>query len=167
MILFPQFNRRHGRGRGQRGRYCHALSRGRFLECGIFTFVGMAECLCASCFICLDSTHVLLCVKYVGSFPVDDCCLDEQMEQLHTQLKALRVSPSRVDLAQTQHTSCGFCSSRPLWTCLNLKSTLLDCSVMLHITGTVCSSVFEFVALQYFIIIHIVVSLKKKPKLAH
>lgn len=98
-------------------------------------------------------------MKYVGSFPVDDRCLDEQMEQLHTQLKALRVSPSRVDLAQTQHTGCGFGSSRPLWTSLNLKSTLLDCSVMLHITGTVCSSVFEFVALQYFfIMIHIVLS---------
>lgn len=158
MILFPQFNRRHGRGRGQRGRYCHALSRGRFLECGIFTFVGAVRIMfhlprLNSC--------LAVCVKYVGSFPVDDCCLDEQMEQLHTQLKALRVSPSRVDLAQTPHTSCGFCSSRPLWTCLNLKSTLLDCSVMLHITGTVCSSVFEFVALQYFIIIRIVVSLKK------
>lgn len=36
---------------------------------------------------------VCVCEKYVGSFPVDDCCLDEQMEQLHTQLKALRVSP--------------------------------------------------------------------------
>lgn len=35
-------------------------------------------------------------VKYVGSFPVDDCCLDEQIEQLHTQLKALRVSPAVV-----------------------------------------------------------------------
>lgn len=37
-----------------------------------------------------------LTVKYVGSFPVDDCCLDEQIEQLHAQLKALRVSPAVV-----------------------------------------------------------------------
>ncbi|KAL2090486.1 hypothetical protein ACEWY4_012749 [Coilia grayii] len=28
--------------------------------------------------------------EYVGSFPVDDCCLDEQIQQLHMQLKALR-----------------------------------------------------------------------------
>ncbi|XP_010765582.1 SH2 domain-containing protein 5 isoform X2 [Notothenia coriiceps] len=27
--------------------------------------------------------------EYVGSFPVDDCCLDDQIEQLHTQLKSL------------------------------------------------------------------------------
>lgn len=35
-------------------------------------------------------------VKYVGSFPVDDRCLDDQIEQLHTQLKALRVSLVRL-----------------------------------------------------------------------
>ncbi|KAK5872048.1 hypothetical protein PBY51_012782 [Eleginops maclovinus] len=28
--------------------------------------------------------------EYVGSFPVDDCCLDDQIEQLHTQLKSLK-----------------------------------------------------------------------------
>ncbi|CAF90413.1 unnamed protein product, partial [Tetraodon nigroviridis] len=28
--------------------------------------------------------------EYLGSFPVEDLCLDEQMEQLHTQLEALR-----------------------------------------------------------------------------
>ncbi|XP_066527870.1 SH2 domain-containing protein 5 isoform X2 [Hoplias malabaricus] len=28
--------------------------------------------------------------EYIGSFPVDDCCLDEQIEQLHTQLKSLK-----------------------------------------------------------------------------
>ncbi|KAM6980860.1 SH2 domain-containing protein 5 [Aplochiton taeniatus] len=27
--------------------------------------------------------------EYVGSFPVDDCCLDEQIEQLHIKLKCL------------------------------------------------------------------------------
>lgn len=31
-------------------------------------------------------------MKYVGSFPVDDLCLDDQIVQLHTQLKALKVS---------------------------------------------------------------------------
>lgn len=31
-------------------------------------------------------------VKYVGSFPVDDNCLDDQIKQLHTQLKSLKVS---------------------------------------------------------------------------
>lgn len=31
-------------------------------------------------------------VKYVGSFPVEDRCLDDQMEQLHTELKSLKVS---------------------------------------------------------------------------
>ncbi|XP_059183599.1 SH2 domain-containing protein 5 isoform X1 [Centropristis striata] len=30
--------------------------------------------------------------EYVGSFPVDDLCLDDQIEQLHTQLKSLRAS---------------------------------------------------------------------------
>lgn len=42
--------------------------------------------------------NLCLAVKYVGSFPVDDRCLDDQMEQLHTQLKALKVSP---EVAQT------------------------------------------------------------------
>ncbi|XP_022617149.1 SH2 domain-containing protein 5 isoform X1 [Seriola dumerili] len=28
--------------------------------------------------------------EYVGSFPVDDCCLDDQIEHLHTQLKFLK-----------------------------------------------------------------------------
>ncbi|CAG5978430.1 unnamed protein product [Menidia menidia] len=28
--------------------------------------------------------------EYVGSFPVDDCCLDDQIEQLHRQLKSLK-----------------------------------------------------------------------------
>ncbi|MEQ2212683.1 hypothetical protein XENOCAPTIV_003325, partial [Xenoophorus captivus] len=28
--------------------------------------------------------------EYVGSFLVDDCCLDDQMKQLHTQLKYLK-----------------------------------------------------------------------------
>lgn len=31
-------------------------------------------------------------MKYVGSFPVDDLCLDDQIVQLHSQLKALKVS---------------------------------------------------------------------------
>ncbi|KAK7912536.1 hypothetical protein WMY93_012747 [Mugilogobius chulae] len=33
--------------------------------------------------------------EYVGSFPVDDRCLDEQIEQLHTQLKCLRTCKSK------------------------------------------------------------------------
>lgn len=32
------------------------------------------------------------CGQYVGSFAVDDVCLDEQTVQLHTQLEALMVS---------------------------------------------------------------------------
>ncbi|KAM6927423.1 SH2 domain-containing protein 5 isoform 1-T1 [Xenentodon cancila] len=28
--------------------------------------------------------------EYVGSFPVEDCCLDDQIKQLHTQLKSLK-----------------------------------------------------------------------------
>lgn len=40
----------------------------------------------------LGLTRVVYYFKYVGSFPVDDHCLDDQIEQLHTQLKALRVS---------------------------------------------------------------------------
>lgn len=42
-------------------------------------------------FVCFNDL-VSCCVKYVGSFPVDDLCLDEQIVQLHTQLKALKVS---------------------------------------------------------------------------
>ncbi|XP_026880016.2 SH2 domain-containing protein 5 isoform X1 [Electrophorus electricus] len=33
--------------------------------------------------------------EYVGSFPVDDCCLDDQMQQLHMQLKSLTNSKRR------------------------------------------------------------------------
>ncbi|XP_071756041.1 SH2 domain-containing protein 5 [Centroberyx gerrardi] len=33
--------------------------------------------------------------EYVGSFPVDDCCLDDQIEQLHTQLKSLKTCRRR------------------------------------------------------------------------
>ncbi|XP_033995196.1 SH2 domain-containing protein 5 isoform X1 [Trematomus bernacchii] len=33
--------------------------------------------------------------EYVGSFPVDDCCLDDQIEQLHTQLKSLKTCKKR------------------------------------------------------------------------
>uniref|UniRef100_A0A3B1IN43 SH2 domain containing 5 n=1 Tax=Astyanax mexicanus TaxID=7994 RepID=A0A3B1IN43_ASTMX len=28
--------------------------------------------------------------EYIGSFPIDDCCLDDQIEQLYTQLKRLK-----------------------------------------------------------------------------
>ncbi|XP_029531698.1 SH2 domain-containing protein 5-like isoform X3 [Oncorhynchus nerka] len=33
--------------------------------------------------------------EYVGSFHVDDCCLDDQMQQLHTQLKSLKTCKKR------------------------------------------------------------------------
>ncbi|XP_055016606.1 SH2 domain-containing protein 5 isoform X2 [Boleophthalmus pectinirostris] len=33
--------------------------------------------------------------EYVGSFPVDDRCLDDQIEQLHTQLRCLRACKSK------------------------------------------------------------------------
>lgn len=33
--------------------------------------------------------------EYVGSFPVDDSCLDDQIEQLHTQLKSLKTCRRR------------------------------------------------------------------------
>lgn len=33
--------------------------------------------------------------EYVGSFPVDDCCLDEQIEQLHTQMKLIKTCKKR------------------------------------------------------------------------
>ncbi|XP_076862922.1 SH2 domain-containing protein 5 [Brachyhypopomus gauderio] len=33
--------------------------------------------------------------EYIGSFPVDDCCLDDQMQQLYTQLKSLKKSKRR------------------------------------------------------------------------
>ncbi|TDH13814.1 hypothetical protein EPR50_G00035760 [Perca flavescens] len=35
-------------------------------------------------------TTVIRSAEYVGSFPVDDCCLDDQIEQLHTQLRSLK-----------------------------------------------------------------------------
>lgn len=37
-------------------------------------------------------------IKYVGSFLVDDCCLDDQIEKLHAQLKSLKVSPNSSSL---------------------------------------------------------------------
>ncbi|XP_010880063.1 SH2 domain-containing protein 5 [Esox lucius] len=33
--------------------------------------------------------------EYVGSFPVDDCCLDDQIQQLHKHLKALKACNRR------------------------------------------------------------------------
>lgn len=49
-------------------------------------------------FVCLPAWNDLVscCGKYVGSFPVDDLCLDEQIVQLHAQLKALKVSSEHV-----------------------------------------------------------------------
>ncbi|XP_054906409.1 SH2 domain-containing protein 5 isoform X4 [Poeciliopsis prolifica] len=40
-----------------------------------------------------DDGTVTRSAEYVGSFLVDDCCLDDQIKQLHTQLKYLKVSP--------------------------------------------------------------------------
>lgn len=42
-----------------------------------------------------DGTVITRSAEYVGSFPVDDRCLDDQMEQLYTQLKALRACRRR------------------------------------------------------------------------
>ncbi|KAK0146913.1 SH2 domain-containing protein 5 [Merluccius polli] len=42
-----------------------------------------------------EDSAVTRSAEYVGSFPVDDRCLDEQMESLHRQLKALRTCKSR------------------------------------------------------------------------
>ncbi|CAL9704637.1 unnamed protein product [Knipowitschia caucasica] len=33
--------------------------------------------------------------EYVGSFPLDDCCLDDQIEQLHTQLQRIRACKTK------------------------------------------------------------------------
>ncbi|XP_035760367.1 SH2 domain-containing protein 5, partial [Neolamprologus brichardi] len=41
-----------------------------------------------------DST-VTRSAEYVGSFPVDDNCLDDQIKQLHTQLKSLKACKTR------------------------------------------------------------------------
>uniref|UniRef100_A0A669C4A2 PID domain-containing protein n=1 Tax=Oreochromis niloticus TaxID=8128 RepID=A0A669C4A2_ORENI len=41
-----------------------------------------------------DST-VTRSAEYVGSFPVDDNCLDDQIKQLHTQLKSLKACKRR------------------------------------------------------------------------
>lgn len=48
-------------------------------------------------FVCLFVMTLCLAMKYVGSFPVDDLCLDEQIVQLHTHLKALKVSLEPVE----------------------------------------------------------------------
>ncbi|KAM9410136.1 SH2 domain-containing protein 5 isoform 2-T2 [Pholidichthys leucotaenia] len=37
-----------------------------------------------------DDAVVTCTAEYVGSFPVDDCCLDDQIKQLHSQLKSLK-----------------------------------------------------------------------------
>uniref|UniRef100_A0A8C7UEM1 SH2 domain containing 5 n=1 Tax=Oncorhynchus mykiss TaxID=8022 RepID=A0A8C7UEM1_ONCMY len=42
-----------------------------------------------------DDGTVTRSAEYVGSFPVDDCCLDDQMQQLHTQLKSLKTCKKR------------------------------------------------------------------------
>lgn len=44
-----------------------------------------------------EDSRVTRTAEYVGSFPVDDRCLDEQIEQLHTQLKYFRAcKPKRL-----------------------------------------------------------------------
>lgn len=42
-----------------------------------------------------EDSKVTRTAEYVGSFPVDDCCLDEQITQLHTQLKSLKACRRR------------------------------------------------------------------------
>ncbi|XP_077948947.1 SH2 domain-containing protein 5 isoform X1 [Gasterosteus aculeatus] len=42
-----------------------------------------------------DDGAVTVSAEYVGSFPVDDRCLDDQMKLLHTQLKSLRACDRR------------------------------------------------------------------------
>ena len=50
------------------------------------------KCPWCECEFVFGLNFVFAAVKYVGSFPVDDRCLDDQIELLHTQLKALKVS---------------------------------------------------------------------------
>ncbi|KAG9352880.1 hypothetical protein JZ751_017456 [Albula glossodonta] len=45
--------------------------------------------------------------EYVGSFPVDDCCLDEQIQRLHTQLQSLTVG-----VCKHLHRTAGSCRRR-------------------------------------------------------
>lgn len=60
-------------------------------EMGFYIYIGVF--LCVSLCVCVfPPLNLCLTVKYVGSFPVDDHCLDDQIEQLHTQLKTLKVS---------------------------------------------------------------------------
>ncbi|XP_029947688.1 SH2 domain-containing protein 5 isoform X2 [Salarias fasciatus] len=42
-----------------------------------------------------EDSKVTRTAEYVGSFPVDDCCLDDQIKQLHTQLKSLKACKRR------------------------------------------------------------------------
>ncbi|XP_028262064.1 SH2 domain-containing protein 5 [Parambassis ranga] len=42
-----------------------------------------------------DDGTVTRSAEYVGSFPVDDCCLDDQIKQLHSQLKSLKACKRR------------------------------------------------------------------------
>ncbi|XP_068451978.1 SH2 domain-containing protein 5 isoform X2 [Clinocottus analis] len=42
-----------------------------------------------------DDGTVTRSAEYVGSFPVDDRCLDDQMEQLHSQLKSIKTYKRR------------------------------------------------------------------------
>ncbi|XP_062314208.1 SH2 domain-containing protein 5 [Osmerus eperlanus] len=42
-----------------------------------------------------DDGTVTRSAEYVGSFPIDDCCLDDQIQQLHRQLKSLKTCKRR------------------------------------------------------------------------
>ncbi|XP_028303997.1 SH2 domain-containing protein 5 isoform X1 [Gouania willdenowi] len=42
-----------------------------------------------------EDSKVTRTAEYVGSFPVDDCCLEEQMKQLHNELKSLKTCRRR------------------------------------------------------------------------
>ncbi|XP_013865040.1 SH2 domain-containing protein 5 isoform X2 [Austrofundulus limnaeus] len=43
----------------------------------------------------IEDGAVTRSAEYVGSFPVDDCCLDEQINQLHARLKSLKACKRR------------------------------------------------------------------------
>lgn len=51
-------------------------------------------------YFCFRCTNQSACIQYVASFPVDDQCLDDQMEQLHTQLKSLKVSRGSPEVSE-------------------------------------------------------------------
>ncbi|KAJ8259642.1 hypothetical protein GJAV_G00171790 [Gymnothorax javanicus] len=67
----------------------------RAVSCFASTAVSRQVCTHLCCTWAWECDTVTRSAEYVGSFPVDDCCLDEQIQRLHAQLRSLTTCKRR------------------------------------------------------------------------